>query len=196
MWQSRMTADDVCGFLDQMEGLGIQVWLDGGWAVDVCLGSQTRHHADLDIVIEDVQVSAAVGALRSQRYQDVPRDDTRPWNFVLGDEAEHEIDFHVIAIDEYGRGVYGPLPNGEFYPAEALAGTGVINGRIVACVTPEWLVKVHTGYELHAKDWSDVSALCERFGIQVPAEHQRFGQPEASSRDERHVNRYTAAGRP
>lgn len=125
-----------------------------------------------------------------------PRDDTRPWNFVLGDEAEHEIDFHVIAIDEYGRGVYGPLANGEFYPAEALAGTGVINGRIVACVTPEWLVKVHTGYELHAKDWSDVSVLCERFGIQVPAEHQRFGQPEASSRDERHVNRYTAAGRP
>jgi lincosamide nucleotidyltransferase A/C/D/E len=182
-----MTADDVCGFLDHMEALGIHVWLDGGWAVDACLGSQSRRHADLDIVIEEAQVSAAVDALRSQRYQDVPGDDARPWNFVLGDDAEHRIDFHVIAIDGYGRGVYGPPASGEFYPADALAGTGLINGRIVACVTAEWLVKVHTGYELRAKDWSDVAALCERFGIQVPAEYQRLGQPEASSRDERQV---------
>ena len=182
-----MTAEDVCLLLDQMEALGIHVWLDGGWAVDACLGSQTRPHTDLDIVIEERQVSLAVGALRSQHYHDVARDDTSPWNFVLGDDADHEIDFHVIAIDEYGRGAYGPPANGVFYPKEALTGTGSINGRIVACVTPEWLVKFHAGYELQAKDWSDVSALCERFGIPVPAEYQRFGQPETSGPDERQV---------
>jgi hypothetical protein len=51
--EPEMTADDVCGFLDLMAANDIRVWLDGGWAVDACLRSQTRRHADLDIVIEE-----------------------------------------------------------------------------------------------------------------------------------------------
>src|SRR6266508_3220537 len=78
----------------------------------------------------------------------VPRDDTRAWNFVLGDDAGHEVDFHVIVLDEHGRGQYGPPENGESYPAEALAGTGTVEGRTVDCITPEWLVRFHTGYEV------------------------------------------------
>jgi lincosamide nucleotidyltransferase A/C/D/E len=44
----------------------------------------------------------------------------------------------------------------------------------VKCITPEWLVRFHTGYELDETDWSDVSALCERFGIPIPDEYARF----------------------
>ncbi len=167
-----MTADDVCRFLDLMEDLGIHVWLDGGWAVDACLGSQTRAHADLDIVVESRDLPVAVNALRSRHYVDVPRTDTRPWNFVLGDETGQEVDFHVVDLAEDGRGIYGPPENGEFYPAAALTGTGSLNGRMVDCITPEWLVKFHTGYEMAAKDWADVSALCERFGIALPNEYR------------------------
>ena len=39
---------------------------------------------------------------------------------------------------------------------------------------PEWLVRFHTGYEIDATDWADVSALCIRFGIPVPPEYSRF----------------------
>ena len=46
---AEMTADDVCMFLTLP---GIRVWLNGGWAVDACLGHQTRRHADLDIPLE------------------------------------------------------------------------------------------------------------------------------------------------
>jgi lincosamide nucleotidyltransferase A/C/D/E len=171
---SQMTGDDVCGFLALMDAHGVHVWLDGGWAVEACLGSQRRRHGDLDIVIEERDVPAAVAALEGWGFAPVPRDDTRAWNFVLGDDTGHQVDFHVIALDEHGRGVYGPLENGECYSAEALAGTGTVNGRTVACIAPEWLVKFHTGYDVDATDWADVSALCARFGIPVPPEYLRF----------------------
>jgi lincosamide nucleotidyltransferase A/C/D/E len=172
--QPEMTADDVCGFLALMDADGVRVWLDGGWAVDACLGSQTRRHGDLDIVIEERHVPTALAALQRCGYAPVPRADTRAWNFVLGDDVGHQIDFHVIVLDEHGHGVFGPPENGESYPAEALAGTGMVNERAMACITPEWLVRFHTGYEVDATDRADVSALCERFGIPVPREYLRF----------------------
>jgi len=47
-----MTAEGVCAFLELMRTHGVEVWLDGGWAVDACLGAQTRRHDDVDIVID------------------------------------------------------------------------------------------------------------------------------------------------
>ena len=174
MAEPEMTADHVCGFLDLMQAHGIRIWVDGGWAVDACLGSQTRRHGDLDIVIEERDVPVAVAALQDRRYAPVPRPDTRAWNFVLGDDAGHQIDFHVIVLAQDGRGIYGPPESGESYPAEALTGKGTITGRTVDCITPAALVRFHTGYQVGATDWADVSALCERFGIPVPREYLRF----------------------
>jgi lincosamide nucleotidyltransferase A/C/D/E len=169
-----MTADDVCAFLVLMEKHRVDLWLDGGWAVDASLGCQTRRHSDVDIVIEERYVAAAVSALQFAGYAPVPRPDTRACNFVMGDSAGRQVDFHVIVLDEHGRGIYGPPENGQFYPPEALAGTGTVGDRSVKCTTPEWLVRSHTGYQLDETDWSDVSALCERFGIPIPDEYARF----------------------
>jgi lincosamide nucleotidyltransferase A/C/D/E len=104
----------------------------------------------------------------------VSRADTRPWNFVFGEDTGRQIDFHVIVLDERGRGLYGPPGTADHYPAEALTGKGTVNGRAVDCITPEWLVRFHTGYRVDATDWADVSALCARFGIPVPAEYRGF----------------------
>ena len=172
--QPEMTAEDVCDFLNLIESYGIRIWLDGGWAVDACLGSQTRRHSDLDIVIEERHLALVTTALERRGYVPVPRSDTRAWNFVLGDVAGREIDFHVIVLDESGRGRYGPPGTKDYFPAEALAGAGIVNGRTVACITAEWLVRFHTGYEIDATDWADVSALCARFGIPLPDEYLRF----------------------
>src|SRR5882762_6802312 len=111
-----MTADDVGSFVDLLHSQGVRVWLDGGWGVDACLGSQTRRHSDLDIVIEERDVQAATAALQRLGYAAVPRPDTRPWNFVLGDETGRHIDFHVIILDELRCGVYGPRENQASYP--------------------------------------------------------------------------------
>ena len=148
-------------------------------SLDACLGSQTRTHADLDIVMEECHVSVAMAALAERGYTPVPRPDTRAWNFVLGDSGGHQIDFHVILLAEDGRGIYGPPENGDSWPAEALTGKGSINGRIVDCTTPEWLVRSHTGYLLDENDWADVSALCDRFGIPIPDDYLPFRQKDS-----------------
>jgi len=109
--QPGMTADNVCGFLAVMDAYGIRVWLDGGWAVDACLGSQTRPHGDVDIVSEKRDVTVALAALQGRGYTPVARPDTRAWNFVLGGDAGHQIDFHVIcARADSSAGRARPFP--------------------------------------------------------------------------------------
>ena len=62
------------------------------------------------------------------------------------------------------------------YWSEHLTGGGSIDGYPVRCISPEWLVKFHTGYEIDEKDFHDVRALCERFGIPLPDEFSRFAR--------------------
>jgi hypothetical protein len=66
--------------------------------VDAYSGEQTRRHGDLDIVVESRDAPKVATALRDRGYVDVPRDDTSTWNFVLGDDEGHEVDFHVIVL--------------------------------------------------------------------------------------------------
>jgi tRNA nucleotidyltransferase/poly(A) polymerase len=50
--EASMPSKDVIAVYDLLERKGIQIWIDGGWAVDALLGEQTRRHADLDIALE------------------------------------------------------------------------------------------------------------------------------------------------
>jgi lincosamide nucleotidyltransferase A/C/D/E len=169
---TEMTGRDVSRFLDLVDEHQVRIWLDGGWAVDACLGRQTRQHDDLDIVIEEKDLDLISDSLRARGYGPAHRNDTRPWNFALGDRAGHEIDFHVIVLNEAGDGIYGPPEDGERYPAASLTGFGSVGGRAVHCISPEWLVRFHSGYELDDNDRADVLALCSKFGIPLPAEYR------------------------
>ena len=44
----------------------------------------------------------------------------------------------------------------------------------VRCISPEWMVKFHSGYRLDENDYHDVKALCQRFGITLPIEYEEF----------------------
>ncbi len=169
-----MNADDVVQLYTQLEGLGVEIWIDGGWGVDALLGQQTRPHEDVDIVIQQKDLPVFRKLLEDQGYADVLRDDTSDWNFVLGDDQEHLVDVHVIVFDDKKNGIYGPVERGMMYPAASLTGTGVIDDHKVRCISPEYLVQFHSGYELQESDYRDVSALCERFGIDLPQEYERF----------------------
>jgi lincosamide nucleotidyltransferase A/C/D/E len=165
-----MTVADVLWVLTVMDEAGLEVWLDGGWAVDACLGAQRRRHRDLDLAIEARHVPAAIDALKRRGFAVLPAE----WNFMLGDRTGRLIDFHVVVLDDAGRGVFGPPRNAEWGAADALSGEGTVGGRSVRCLTPHALVAFHAGYELDADDWADVRALCERFDIPIPGDPQRF----------------------
>lgn len=51
-------------------------------------------------------------------------------------------------------------------------GAGTIKGFPVKCITPDWMVKFHTGYKLDKNDYRDVKVLCERFGPTIPPEYE------------------------
>ena len=169
-----MTGADVVSLYSELENLGIVIWIDGGWGVDALLGEQTRPHNDLDITIQQRDVAKLCGLLQSRGYREIKLEEARPWNFVLADADGREIDFHVIVIDDKGDGIYGPPENHEMYPAASLTGTGSILGQAVRCISAEWMVKFHSGYKLKEKDFLDVSALCEKFGIPLPEAFDQF----------------------
>ncbi len=164
-----MTAADVLELVKRFDEYQIEVIIDGGWGVDALLGEQTRLHADLDIAMPHKYVPEIRHLLESEGYRDVPRPDTRDCNFVLADDLGHEVDIHTYTYDQQGNLVFG-LP----YPLDSLNGTGLIANYPVRCITPEWLVKFHNSYQFDEIDYIDVKALCQRFGIELPAEYNVF----------------------
>ena len=163
-----MSAAMVVEILALFEANDIAVVVDGGWGVDALLGAQSRPHADLDIVVQDRDVPRMRRLLGTQGYHDVPRDDSRFFNFVLGDVQGHLLDIHTFTFDEHGHNVFGL----DYLP-EMLTGRGTIAGHPVHCIPPDWMVRFHSGYALDADDFHDVRLLCERFGIPLPAEFIR-----------------------
>ena len=164
-----MTAQDVVEFVKQCQERGIEIIIDGGWGVDALVGRQTRRHNDLDIALEHKDVPQVRALLEAQGYTDVPRDDTRDCNFVLGDAQGHLVDFHSFTFDQAGNITFGVA-----YPFDSLQGHGSIDGFPVRCITPKWMVKFHTGYPLDEGDYHDVKALCQHFGYEIPAEYAGF----------------------
>lgn len=165
-----MESADVIDIYLALGGQGIDIWIDGGWGVDALLNRQSRSHKDLDIVLEDRHLVRFERFFVSGGYSRSKREIERPFNFVLADRGGREIDVHVISLDENGNGIYGAPENGLAYPADSLTGTGTISGCAVRCISPQWVVKFHSGYELTEKDYQDVSAICEKYGMAVPDE--------------------------
>ena len=170
---SEMTAPDALELLRLFEAHGLEVTLDGGWAVDALLGSQTRPHSDLDIALPHIQVPELRALLEGLGFADVPRDDTWECNFVLGDARGRLVDVHSFTFDSQGNRVLGVA-----YPFDSLTGFGSIQGHFVRCITPEWLVKFHTGYKLDMDDYHDVKALCEHFSLPLPEDYTGFDGQE------------------
>ena len=164
-----MKAEDAAELIKFLEQHGIEVYVDGGWAVDALLGQQTRVHQDLDIVLPHKYVPTLRDLLSTRGYREQSRSDTWECNFVLADASGSEVDVHSYTLDETGNHIHGVE-----YRREHLTGKGSINGYPVRCISPEWLVRFHSGYELDENDYHDVRVLCERFGIALPDEYGRF----------------------
>ena len=58
-----MTAEDVLMVRDTLAAAGVPVWIDGGWGVDALVGTQSRDHDDLDLVLDGEHVERAIGPL-------------------------------------------------------------------------------------------------------------------------------------
>jgi lincosamide nucleotidyltransferase A/C/D/E len=150
-----------------LEGHSLEIYVDGGWAVDALLGVETRGHDDLDIALPHAQVPRLRELLSDRGFREQAREDSWECNFVLADEHGSRVDVHSYTLDDEGRNFFG-VP----YMSQHLTGRGSIDVYPVRCIAPEWLVKFHTGYEIDENDRHDVRLLCERFGIELPEEYR------------------------
>jgi lincosamide nucleotidyltransferase A/C/D/E len=196
-----MTSDDVAQLARLLTQGGIEVWLDGGWAVDALLGEQTRRHDDVDIVVRDADLPRVLEILAKQGFSRTQGG--RPFNFVLQDGEGRKVDVHTIVFDRAGNALYGPAPTDgkqEMYEAGALTGRGVVGGQAVQCVSPDFLMTYYTGYPISPSDAHDVQQLHRRFGLDLPAEYRTVAQIRPSEATDLEVLRemlfYAARWRP
>ena len=122
-----MQAKDAVEIIQLFEEHGIEVYVDGGWAVDALLGRQTRAHNDLDIALPHRYEARLRQLFTSRGYREKNGPDNWESNFVLADESGHELDVHTYELDEQGNNIYGVE-----YRREHLTGKGSI--RWLSCV--------------------------------------------------------------
>ena len=168
-----MPAEALVDLLQLFEISGIEVWLDGGWAVDALLGAPTRPHKDLDIILRLADLPQFREILGSRGFEIQPGG--RESNFVLADHSGLEVDVHAIVFDGDGNGVYR-MENGSdwIFPASGFSGRGVVNSVAVRCLSPETQVLCHAhGYVPTEKDFRDMELLQARFGVELPPRLRR-----------------------
>lgn len=168
-----MTAAALVELLTLFDSLAIDVWLDGGWGVDALLGTQTRPHKDVDIILRAADVPRLVELLSFRGFS-VQHGGT-PSNFVLAHPSGLEVDVHAIIFDANGNGVYH-MANGETwtFPAEGFSGRGLVGGMAVRCLSPATQVLCHAhGYTPTEKDFRDMERLQERFNVDLPPRLKR-----------------------
>jgi FMN phosphatase YigB (HAD superfamily) len=170
---AELTQEDAVKILRLLKSCEIEAWVDGGWGVDALLHNQSRPHDDIDLVVSHSNLQRLAEVLGAAGFWRVD-EGARPFNFVMTDREGREIDLHLVVFDAVGDGLYGPQPpdgTGKKYPAAAFEGEGRINDESVRCMTAEYQVANHTGYDLGEADYHDVFALHERFGVPLPDDY-------------------------
>lgn len=146
-------------------GLGIQLWLRGGWAMDFFLGSVTRPHRDIDWFVLVDHVPALRAALLADGFADVT---TAPAHQQL-DLRRGAIDhgFAILRLDHGIPIVAGGPWAGEPWPATMLAGhSGRIGDVVAPIISPEAQIEIKTmmpawnpALPRRQKDADDVASL-------------------------------------
>ena len=170
---SEMTPEALVDLLQVFEKVGIEVWLDGGWAVDAVLGEHTRPHKDVDIIVR-VSDLPGLREILTKRGFEIQKGGTES-NFVLADGCGLEVDVHAIVFDRDGNGIYR-MENGSdwIFPSDGFRGRGVVEGIAVRCLSPEVQVLCHAhGYVPTEKDFRDMALLEARFGVELPPQLRR-----------------------
>lgn len=135
-----MDGQRVLDLVDGLDDLGIAVWLDGGWGIDALLGTQTRPHDDLDLLVRLDDVPQLVNALAGIGYMRVHGEP--PLSFEMTDVQGHQVDIHPVRFTTAGEAIY-TMSNGE-----------------------DWVYP--PGAALDAAHRDDVAALAERFDLPMP----------------------------
>ena len=136
----KFLAEDVTKVFRALEDGGVPVWLEGGWAIDALLKTETREHTDLDLVVPLDCVDSAEAILGKLGFQRDERETDMPVRVVFRNSDTLEIDIHPVTFNPDGTSVHIDCDTFDqryvyTYSAGGLSGVGTINGRVVRCTT-------------------------------------------------------------
>lgn len=151
-----MDAEEVVRVVDWLDERSVVYQVNGGWAVDALVGSQSRTHGDLDLFVDAGQVDTLIEWLSGRGYEVV--EDWRPIRVELrsGDRA---VDIHPMTLDAVGDGVQKGFGDETFAHRARDRAEGMIRGRPVVVATAARLVELRSGYELRPEDHHDLELL-------------------------------------
>jgi lincosamide nucleotidyltransferase A/C/D/E len=166
-----MHASQVAGLQLRLVERGVDCCVVGGWGVDALVGTATREHKDLDVLLpltalpDGVSLWAEEGFVLAHVWSEsraIAGDhpllgEPIPSAFVLTHQDGREIDVHVYeAVDTR---VACRWDTDRALEAEDLAATGSIGGVPVRCMTASMQLTCHQGYDLPPAHAADVRLL-------------------------------------
>jgi lincosamide nucleotidyltransferase A/C/D/E len=155
----------VTELLDRLQQADVLTWVDGGWGVDALLGTQTRPHSDLDLVVGRPALEAVHDLLWALRFE-VLRD-WLPNAIAYVDLLGRQVDLHPVDPTPDGGGDQLQL-DGESRWHYSAPVVGSIGGRSVRCCPVEDQVACRLGYPPRDADFEDMRRLGERFALELP----------------------------
>ena len=137
--------------------------VDGGWGVDALLGTETRPHDDLDLVVPLARCDTIAESLRSLGFEMAL--DERPTRVVLSADGAR-VDLHLVAPADFGMAQ--SLPGGLRFTYMFDGTTGTIGDTQVPCLSAPMQVLTHCGYEPDDDDRADMTAVAALSGESLP----------------------------
>lgn len=173
-WLFRMPLSSVVEIADALTEAGVCWWLNGGWAVDSLLGSQSRLHEDLDICVDvaDGGEERATVALERLGYE-VVRSRARsgsnmPVRRVMRNQAGRAVD--LILVQRSGCGA--PPDHETGWPVPELTNADVAVGQLDGRELPTLSLTAQLGarevFTPGRRERRDVARLRKRYGVAAP----------------------------
>ena len=173
-----MRGSEVANLQVRLIDRGVDCCVVGGWGVDALVGSPTREHKDLDVLLPLTALPDGMSLWADEGFELARKwpesrgitghhplvGEPIPSAFVLTHADGREIDVHVyqtldnciVCLWDTDR----PLE------AEDLAATGAIDGVPVRCMTASMQLTCHQGYDLPPAHAADVSLLNQLIALQ------------------------------
>ncbi|MEV1285655.1 aminoglycoside adenylyltransferase [Micromonospora sp. NPDC049679] len=147
-------------------GSNIEVWLRGGWAMDLLLGEVTRPHRDVDWFCWAADADALTALLRGRGYADDPGPPPEQQRDLVKDGVE--LSFALLSRDATGEPVVAGGPwRGTAYPAGMLSGwVGRLGDVTCPVISPHVQIELKEMYPVwmperpvRTKDRVDIARL-------------------------------------
>ena len=145
----------------------VPVWIIGGWGVDALIGTQTRVHDDLDLIVDTCGFDRFIDLLMVGGFE--IEINWMPVRLRLTRVDGACVDLRPASFGARGCGVHEGFDGVRYLLPRRELVSGRIEGHEVPCVSAGLQLGFHLGYEPTDQDRADMAALADSTGVDLCA---------------------------